>query len=135
MADQRPEETAALWRRSNGIARVDRVPRDTQFLPHPSNGGTRGYDIPFREFILENYQAGRPIPASLTRSVIRWARRIVPLRMTGNKPRNELSAEWRVPFSSRPLQDDMAAFILLRVHRLHRKRVRRCKDLLTHGRE
>jgi hypothetical protein len=29
------------------------VPRDTQFLPHPSNGGTRGYDIPFREFILE----------------------------------------------------------------------------------
>ena len=46
MADQRPKETAALWRRGNGIARVDLVPRDTQFLPHPSNGGTRGYDIP-----------------------------------------------------------------------------------------
>ncbi|KAL3810322.1 hypothetical protein ACHAXA_008257 [Cyclostephanos tholiformis] len=28
MADQRPEETAALWRRNNGITRVDRVPDD-----------------------------------------------------------------------------------------------------------
>jgi hypothetical protein len=94
MADQRPEETAALWRRNNGITRVDRVPRDTQFLPHPSNGGTRGYDIPFRKFILEKYQAGLPIPASLTRSVRRWASRIVPRRMTRNKPRSELSGKY-----------------------------------------
>ena len=69
-------------------------PRYTQFLPHPSNGGTRGYDISFRELILENNQAGRPVPASLTRSVWRWARHIVPRRMTGNKPRSELSGEY-----------------------------------------
>ena len=94
MADQRPKETAALWSRNNGITRVDRVPRDTQFLPHPSNGGTRGYDIPFCEFILENYQASCPIPASLTRSVGRWASHIVPWRMTGNKPMSELSGEY-----------------------------------------
>ena len=94
MANQRPEETAALWSRNNGITRVDRVPRDTQFLPHPSNGGTRGYDIPFCKFILENYQASRPIPASLIKSVRHWASRIVPWRMTGHKPRSKLSGKY-----------------------------------------
>jgi hypothetical protein len=47
------EEDAAKWRQRNGIARVERVPRDTQFLSHPSNGRSRGYDIPYYQMMVE----------------------------------------------------------------------------------
>ena len=92
-AIQQREDDVAHWRRNNGLSRVERVPRarDTQFLPHPSRGGSRGYDIPFRQMILENHNAGRPVPRSLMRSVRRWARNHIPRRMTGNKSRSELS--------------------------------------------
>ena len=36
------------------------MPRDTRFLPHPSRGGSRGYDIPFRQMVLDAYWAGTP---------------------------------------------------------------------------
>ena len=41
--------------------------------------------------ILENHNAGRPVPRSLMRSVRRWVRNHIPRRMTGNKSRSELS--------------------------------------------
>ena len=44
----------AKWHWDNGVARVDGVPRDTRFLPHPRSGGARGYDIPFRRIIHRN---------------------------------------------------------------------------------
>jgi len=88
------EDDVARWRRNNGLSRVERVPRDTQFLPHPSHGGSRGYDIPFRQMMLEYHNAGRPVPLSLMRSVRRWARNLIPRRMTGNKSRSELSGNY-----------------------------------------
>jgi hypothetical protein len=49
------EEDATLWQCNTGITRVEGVPRDMQFFPHLSRSGSRGYDIPFREMILENH--------------------------------------------------------------------------------
>jgi len=56
------EDDAVEWRQKNRIARVEGVLRDTRFLPHPSIGGSRGYDIPFRQMMVEAYQAGNPAP-------------------------------------------------------------------------
>lgn len=70
------------------------MPRDTRFLPHPSRGGSRGYDIPFRQMVLDAYWAGTPPPEGMLSSVKRWNRNgIVPLRMTGNKPSSALSGQ------------------------------------------
>ncbi len=70
------------------------MPRDTQFLPHPSHGGSRGYDTPFREMILENYHARHPVRDCLMRSVRRWLKGRIPCRMTGNKSRSESSGHY-----------------------------------------
>ncbi len=71
------------------------VLRDTRFLPHPSIGGSRGYDIPFRQMILDGYQAGNPAPEGMLRIVQRWAvNGVVLLRMTGNKSSSALSGQY-----------------------------------------
>ena len=67
--DQFPrEDDAAKWRRNNVIVRVDRVPRDTQFLPHLRVGGARGYDIPFRQMLVVSYRAGNMAPEGMLRT-------------------------------------------------------------------
>jgi hypothetical protein len=89
------EDDAAKWRQKNGVARVDRVLRDTRFLPHPSVGGSRGYDIPFRQMIVDAYLVGNPAPVGMRTSVWRWNRNgVVPFRMTGNKPVSALSGQY-----------------------------------------
>jgi hypothetical protein len=89
------EDDAARWRRNNGVERVDGVLRDTCFLPHPRVGGSRGYDIPFRQMILDAYQAGNPAPEGMRTSVWRWMQNgVLPLRMTGNKPVTSLSGQY-----------------------------------------
>jgi hypothetical protein len=44
-------------RRWSGISRVVEVPRDTQFLAHPSVGGSRGYGIHTREMMVELHKS------------------------------------------------------------------------------
>jgi hypothetical protein len=51
MAPFQPEEDAAQMRQRSGISRVVEVQRDTQFLAHPSVGGSRGYDIHTHEMM------------------------------------------------------------------------------------
>jgi hypothetical protein len=58
---------------------------DAQIMAHPSVGGTRGYDIHTRKMMVEMYESGDPFPWTMICSIQRWARRIVPHRMTGNK--------------------------------------------------
>ncbi len=70
------------------------MPRDTQFLTHPSVGGSRGYDIHTREMMVELRKSGNPVPQTMIRSIQRWARCIVPHRMTGNKPNVGLTGEY-----------------------------------------
>ncbi len=96
MAAFQREDDAAEWRQRNRVARVEveGVLRDTQFLPHPSRGGLRGYDIPLRQMMVKAYQAGNPAPPRMLRSVQRWISRPVPYRMTGNKASSELLGQY-----------------------------------------
>ncbi len=50
----------------HSVARVDGVLRDTQFLSHPRIGGSREYDIPLRQMMVDSYQAGNPAPEGRT---------------------------------------------------------------------
>jgi hypothetical protein len=59
--------------------------RYTRFLPHPSNGGLRGYDIPFRQMMGEAYLAGNPTPNGMLRSIQCWTNCTIPFQMTKNK--------------------------------------------------
>jgi hypothetical protein len=59
------EDDAARWRQNNGVTRVDKVLRDTQFLSHPRISGSRGYDIPLHQMMVDSYQAGNPAPKVL----------------------------------------------------------------------
>ena len=89
------EDDAARWHRNNGVKRVDGVLRDTRFLPHSIVGGSRGYDIPFCQIVVEAYRAGNPAPEGMRTSVWRWMQNgIVPLRMMGNKPSSALSGQY-----------------------------------------
>jgi hypothetical protein len=57
------EDYAARWRQNNGVTRVNRVLRDTQFLSHLRIGGSRGYNIPLRQMMVDSYQAEKnPAP-------------------------------------------------------------------------
>ena len=89
MHNNQPEAEAAQWRRQRGISRVDAVPRDTQYLPHPHHGGSRGYDFHTREMMVDYHH----IPPSMIHSIQRWAHRLTPHRMAGNKPQSDLSGE------------------------------------------
>ena len=88
------EDDAAKWQQKNVVARVERVFRDTQFLPHLSIAGLRGYDIPFSEMIVETYQAGCPAPKGMLRSIQHWVRHPIPYRMTGNKAVSDLLGQY-----------------------------------------
>ncbi len=65
MAPFQPEEDAAQMRQRSGISRVLEVLRDTQFLAHPSVGGSRGYDIHTREMMVEQRESGNPVPQTM----------------------------------------------------------------------
>ena len=93
-ANHQREEDPARGRCNNWIMRVEGVPRDTKFLPHPSRGDSRGYDIPFREVILKNHHTGCPVPKSLMRSVRHWLKGHIPRRITSNKSRSKLSSRY-----------------------------------------
>jgi hypothetical protein len=63
------EDDAARWRQNNGVARVDGVLQDTQFLSHPGIGRSRGYNIPLRQMMVDLYQVGNPAPEGMLRSI------------------------------------------------------------------
>ncbi len=54
------EGDAAKWHQNNGVARVDGVLRDTQFLSHPRIGRSGGYDIPIHQMMVDSYKVGNP---------------------------------------------------------------------------
>ncbi len=64
-----PEEDAAQMHQRSGISRVLEVPRDTQFLAHPSVGGSGGYDIHTHEMMVELRQSVNPVPQTMIRSI------------------------------------------------------------------
>ena len=93
MHNNQPEAEAAQWRRQRGISQVNAVPRDMQYLPHPRNGGSRGYDFHTREMMVEAYRNYHHVPPLMIRSIQRWVHCLMPHQMTGNKPQSYLSGE------------------------------------------
>lgn len=98
MANNLTEGERAQQRRLDRIARVDAVPRDGNTRRHPSFGGSRGYDLFHQNQLKDDYEAGRPVPRSMVRSIQRWLQKealgIGPLRMTGNKGTYGLAGEY-----------------------------------------
>jgi hypothetical protein len=60
------EGNAAKWHQNNGVVRVDGVSRDTQYLSHLRIGGSRGYNIPLHQMVVDSYQVGNPAPKGRT---------------------------------------------------------------------
>ncbi len=56
------EGNAAEWHQNNGVARVDGVSWGIQFLSHPRIGGSRGYNIPLSQMMVDSYKAGGACP-------------------------------------------------------------------------
>jgi len=80
------EDDLATLRRRIGVSRKDGVARDPSLGKDPSRGGSEGYDIPFRELLIDLYQSGQPIPLKNLRSVQRWIKEgTARKRKTGNK--------------------------------------------------
>lgn len=79
-------------RRSLGLPRVEGEARNVR--PHPSRGGSQGYDVPHRMHILQLHDNGfrnilgepRLLVASES-SIYRWNRRLIPSEKNGNKLR------------------------------------------------
>ena len=55
----------------------------------PSRGGSRGYDLHDREWMLEHSAQGHPVRASI-RSLDCWQERLDRYRMTGNRETNKI---------------------------------------------
>ena len=80
------EDELATLRKNIGMPRKDGVDRDLSLGKDPSRGGSEGYDLPFRELLIDLYQSGQPIPLSNLRSVQRWIKNgTARKRKTGNK--------------------------------------------------
>jgi hypothetical protein len=91
MADDPTEGDLARKHKRQQLDRVDQVPSDDNARRHPSWGGSRGYDMFYRQ---EQVEAGHPVPSRIVRSIQRWIRDgIGPLRQTGNKGSYELLGE------------------------------------------
>ncbi len=69
MAPFQPKEDAAQICQWSGISRVVEVPRDTQFLAHPSVGGASGYDIHTHEMMVKQCESGNPVPQTMIHSI------------------------------------------------------------------
>jgi hypothetical protein len=89
------ENNATRWRQNNGVTRVNRVLWGTQFLSHPRIGGSRGYNIPLCQMMVDLYQAGNSAPKGMLRSIQGWMKNsVVFLQMMGNKPSSALSWQY-----------------------------------------
>ena len=62
--------------------------------PHPSKGGSTGYSVDMREYLVGLYQEGKEVDKSMVRSIQRWMKNgVVPKKKTGNKSKKDMSGE------------------------------------------
>ena len=81
------EDERALRRRKEGLPRE--LQQSRTVCPHPSNGGSRGYSVPFRIAEIYRFELGEETTAS-ERSIRRWIGRLIPRRPTGGTEREGL---------------------------------------------
>ena len=82
-----PADLQAHARAQLGLSRE--LEQARRVTPHPSHGGSGGYDVWFREEQLARAQAGEDVDVSLS-SLRRWGERLHPYRQTGNKAREQV---------------------------------------------
>ena len=82
-----PADLDARARAELGLSRQVQQPR--RVAPHPNRGGSRGYDVFYRQMQLDKINLGQPVDVSRS-SISRWTRRITPRRQTGNKQRGQI---------------------------------------------
>ena len=121
--DHDPADTRAITRSRLGLSRETQR-FCTGHYPHPSRGGTRGFPLWLRtvamNVFLENRRsyvlASQRIQCS-TSSIRRWERRIMPYRMSGGRPREQLTGPDQLLLSiciyiyPSASSDEIAAFI------------------------
>ena len=94
--DHDPANTRATTRSKLGLMRENERLR-TGHYPNPARGGTRGYPLWLRTKAInslereESYQIAACTTGCSTSSVRRWARRILPYRMSGGPQRESLT--------------------------------------------
>ena len=94
--DDDPADTRAITRSRLGLTRETQRFR-TGHYPNPARGGTRGYPLWLRTIAIDILNESRSyILASQrihcsTSSIRRWERRVLPYRMSGGRPREQLT--------------------------------------------
>ena len=81
-----PATARANKRAKLGFSREVQQDRTKQ-APHPSRGGSKGYDVWFRQEELQRVANGEAPTTAHIRSVQRWQNRLIPYQQTGNKAR------------------------------------------------
>jgi hypothetical protein len=71
-------------RKINGLPRLNGVSRADAVVPHPSRGGSRGYEYNYRVDQLNDANQGLETKAC-GRTIRRWRNQLIPLKITGNK--------------------------------------------------
>ena len=69
-----------------------KLQQDRTTRPHPSLGGTRGYETNWRQEMLNAYNQGEAVTASRA-SIFRWRQRLLPYRSCGNKEAETIVGE------------------------------------------
>ena len=80
--DNCEQQRVAKKRKQMGLPKLEKVPRG--LTPHPSRGGSKGYDIHLRQAQVDLFNIGAEngIIAS-SASIYRWKNRIEPYKTTG----------------------------------------------------
>lgn len=72
--------------RKRGIVPANGVEREgAADGPHPSKGGAPGYPQSFKDYMLEQWFSGCPMPKSMLSSLRRWSKDSVAKQMSGGK--------------------------------------------------
>ena len=83
-----PADLIARAQSEAGLPRELQQPRQLH-APHPSHGGTQGYDVWYRLDQIQKWSTGQPIDVSVA-SIYNWMKRLVPFRKTGGRERTHL---------------------------------------------
>ena len=82
------------YAREIGTSRPTKLARDSAIQSHPSRGGSQGFPVSERCFLIDYWVNKLPVPKSRIRSIQRWIKNgVLPLRQSGNKVNNTIRGE------------------------------------------
>lgn len=82
------------YAREIGTSRPTKLARDSAIQSHPSRGGSQGFPVSERCFLIDYWVNKLPVPKSRIRSIQRWIKNgVLPLRQSGNKVNSTIRGE------------------------------------------